>query len=246
MRIGTWNIRAFMLKDLFSKRNWFLRLPLIIKTIKEENPDIMCFQEVHGILQRYTLLMFLRGYKYAYKRSKGDWNIFSMENGIAYKKDVFDIFFTSGRNLSDNGQLNGNRWGAKEHRSYCIAMLKHKNGKPVNVACTHFDPYSEESKIGSSKIINSLFYNVFNVFLCGDFNFTPQCVGYKIMTESWKDAQEGHQFGTANKWKYDTPPADHRIDYIFTNSKVEEIYTIPVMGKTFPSDHCPIFANIKL
>lgn len=64
------------------------------------------------------------------------------------------------------------------------------------------------------------------------------------MTQSVKDSQAGCVGGTANKWVYHTPPADHRIDYIFTNNKVIDSHIVYVpVGGVFPSDHCPVFVE---
>lgn len=169
MKLGTWNIRSLMLKDMFSKRNWFYRLPFIIKTLKSEDPDIMCFQEVHGLIQRWSLLLFLRGYRYVFKRTDGDCNPFSMENGIAYKKSKFDYVFSFGEVFTPEAD-------SKTNRSFvCCEFFDTDSYMLFDVVSTHFDPRSEAAKIAC--VHSLLKVSSMDSFYCGDFNFTPQCRG---------------------------------------------------------------------
>lgn len=235
MKIGTYNIRLLMSKDK-GHRNWFKRFPYIIKTIKEQNPDILCIQEC-SIIQRLCLKISLIKYKYVF--SKYDKKISSQELGILYKKNKYELLHT------ESIRLDGNRILMKS------VFLKIGTFYLFNVINTHLDPYIKENRLKSVSSMLSYLDDLENYpyIVCGDFNFNQESDEYSVITEKFNDVCKDSTIGTHNGFSKKTPDKSSRIDFIFTNYKYEHGYTVANYNKEkelFPSDHYPVFAEIML
>ena len=120
---------------------------------------------------------------------------------------------------------------------------------------THFDHVGETARTESSRLlINEIakYSADYPIILSGDFNYTSNSEGYKIITSKLSDSKyisKAESIGgniTFNGFGNDIKP-DNKIDFIFVNDKVEvlnHIIDTTTFNVLYPSDHYPVIAEI--
>lgn len=249
MKIVTFNIRRDF--DTDGKNRFIYRKERILKKIKCENPDIICFQEVlPEVLEwlkrefpEYMMAGCGRG------QSLGDEAAI-----VAFQKDKFDIVKMDTFWLSETPFIPGSRY---ENQSVCprtctMVLLKEvETGNVIRVYNTHLDHEGENArKRGLEQIfmqikLNKLFPDAFMI-LAGDFNMLPEDPQMKWCFEKSEliDLTKGmkgtfHEFG-----KISNP---EKIDYIFASKDFEVLkrgHWLEAENDEYLSDHYPLFVEI--
>lgn len=141
-------------------------------------------------------------------------------------------------------------WGEFEIKS---------SGNHIFVFNTHFDHVGETARAESAKIILDTIEKVAGdnpVVLTGDFNILDDSKPYQLLTSSFlTDAihaselpHTGAEF-TYSGFEVSVPSDGRRIDYIFTNNRVEVLKHATITtfrDGYFPSDHLPVLTEINL
>lgn len=149
-------------------------------------------------------------------------------------------------------------WDAALERICTWVLLEHKkSGKKLRVFNTHFDHRGEQARANSARLILRKIDDISRagetVALMGDLNALPDQEPIEVISEKLKDARIVSQTpsfgpeGTYNGFNYTEPP-NRRIDYIFV--KDTEVMKYGVLNDPvnlhFPSDHFPVYAEIRL
>lgn len=160
--------------------------------------------------------------------------------------------------LSETPEKPGWGWDAKYNRICTWAKLKPQKGKEFMVFNTHLDHQGDVAREESAKLIirkiEELNTKKLPVILMGDFNLTPDKAPIKFIMKHLQDSNaitEQPAYGpkgTFNGFDFNSTLPE-RIDYIFVNNKVVvNKYAVLTDSKDnrYPSDHLPVFVNIKL
>lgn len=252
MKIMTFNLRMDTEHDgINSFTNRFQR---VIDTIRNENADIIGFQEVtdsmrpkiRAALKEYTTVGCGRG-----------WNYKDEAMLIAFKPDLFELISLENVWLSETPSVPGSKYGFDHSpcpRMYTSLLLKHNDiEKPFRFINTHLDHTGERARVQESTQLTADIAKYEEKFiLTGDFNAEPSAKEIKMITENL--ASKGcidctlnigptfHAFGALPQEK------QVKIDYIFTNGackSVHRVEDIPVNGQYY-SDHFAVCAEIEI
>lgn len=251
MKVMSFNIRMNAYDDV-GVRDWEYRKEYLVETIKEENPDIIGFQEVMAGPYAY-LCESLKGYGsvITYRDDSED------PEGcpVFYKEDRYEVLDKNSFWLSETPEKMSRDWDSGCYRICSYALLKDKSsGKEFLVFNTHLDNASEEARIKGIRVVLDKITEVGNVpaMLMGDFNAYEDSETYRSAVEAFYDVKyqtENTMTGcTYQEWgeKLD----DECIDYIMISKEGLTVNAYRVVTKTFDgvysSDHFPIVADIVL
>lgn len=237
---------------------WTERHSAISSQIKRFHADIIGMQEVL-VHQRDQLLVDLPGFvSIGVGRDDG---INAGEFApIFYRKARFQLLNSATFWLSPTPELPSKGWDAALNRICTYAHLVDIQSKDTFwVFNTHFDHVGEIARMKSSELILQKMKEVTKetsqaVIFCGDLNLNDDHPTIAFLQSQLKDAlleakhMKTNMNRTFNNFDLNTP-ASKRIDYIFTNKKisVQSFETIvESFGVSYPSDHFPILAKLKI
>ena len=252
IKIMTFNLRVNTPNDGINE--FFLRSERVLKAIRDENPDLIGFQEdkdeMRAFLRRelpdYTIL------------GCGSTNTLNHAgNSIAYKTDRFEVIDLETRWFSETPSVFGSTYGgdqSKYPRCYRHARLHVLDGgEIIHFINLHTDHLGQNARMLESRQLAEVIRScgTEHVFVTGDFNAEPNSEEIRLLTE---DASLGlldatreiagsfHNFGRL------IPSV--KVDYVFFDSKVSCIEShavedIPVNG-VYISDHNPVVATFAL
>lgn len=262
IRIMSYNVRNF---DLYNWTNNERSRKGMISIIKDENPDIACFQEYYtqdtGFYNNTALLRTKAGFKYAHVeinyvlQKKQKWGIATFTNYPIINKGVVK-FSTRTKNIaiytdivtpSDtfrvfNVHLQSYRLAQKDY-NYIDSL---QQGKPID---------GESNKRIANKIKNAFIVRAeqvltltdyiskspYKVILCGDFNDTPISYTYDQLTKNLSDAFIESGWGIGHT--YISPIPLFRIDFILFDTAYRA-YDYRCIHKNY-SDHYPISTLLR-
>jgi endonuclease/exonuclease/phosphatase family metal-dependent hydrolase len=267
LRILQWNVSSWgqSNKSQLPQTNYG---PSTVALIKEQQADILCFQEFWDRRDWYSKELNLQAFKqmgYPYSFFVKSFN----ESG-ELKTGVVVV---SKYPITDTASFSYGEYDAAEHLIYADIQVKHQK---IRFFTTHLQSvqfnngeYSAVTKIEKSDkeglndsrtIIHKLKYayhfreaeaklahkkiseSPYPVIICGDFNDVPNSYTYFTIRGNLQDAfvQKGTGFGRT--FQYLSPTL--RIDYILADKKypVAQYRRIKVPY----SDHYPIVADLKI
>lgn len=176
MKLATFNIRCDYGQD--GANNFCFRKPYIVKKIRSEAPDILCFQEVLPHIAAWLKETFPEYCAVGCGRSEGFEDEMAL---IAFKKERFDLVGVDTFWLSRTPYMPGSRY---EEQSICPrtateAILWDLEEKRLyRVVNTHLDHEGSQAREqGLSQIMERLLHPVnfpeALLLLAGDFNAEP-------------------------------------------------------------------------
>lgn len=229
------------------------RAPRLHAVIAPYDADIIGLQEYSPEWEMHIEKYFGGQYEMFNKYRSTDVDVES--SPILWKKDKFDCVGTGYFWLSDTPTLQSRGWDkiCECYRMCVYAILKDKTtGTTFTFMNTHFgfgdycQQKSAELVADYSRKISSL-----PTVLVGDFNMTPDSIGYKTATKYFTDvnaATVNDLRSTYHGYRPDKIKNEH-IDYCFIGDNVtpvtEKIIDELVDGK-FPSDHYGLFVKVEL
>ncbi len=254
IKVMTYNIRCGYCEDSSSVNNWSNRKYLVAYVVKSHNPDLIGLQEAE-MFQVKDLIEMLDEYDW-YGVSREDGKEKGESNSIFFRKNKFTVEKLKTLWLSETPELISKGWDAAYNRTVTIVKLKSKSTlNEFYFLNTHFDHIGETARTESSKLLVneiSKYSANYPVVLTGDFNYTSNSDGYKIITSKLSDSKiisKTESIGgniTFNGFVKDIQP-NNKIDFIFVNEKVEvldhKIDTTTYNG-LYPSDHYPVISEI--
>lgn len=239
-KIVSFNIRC---RDDINGNSIAERAPRLFTVINPIDADIIGFQEYrpsweepikHYFGKDYDMFCKYRSTNTPYEASP-----------ILWKRDKFDLLEAGYFWLSDTPDVESKGWDEKYDcfRMCVYTILRDKStGTVFNVMNTHFG-FGDNGQRASAKLIyeRSKRVSALPTFVVGDFNMTPDSVGYAEMIRYFRDANEmtvQDRRGTYHG--YDPEKTSKHIDYCFVDDKITpktmRIIDELVDGK-YPSDH---------
>jgi endonuclease/exonuclease/phosphatase family metal-dependent hydrolase len=256
IKVMTYNIRCGYCEDSSDVNTWSKRKFLVAHLIKINNPDLIGLQEAEQF-QINDLVNMLDGYDY-YGVGRDDGKIKGEAAAVLFKKNRFRMESEKTLWLSETPEKISKGWDAALNRTVTIVRLKDlKSSKEFYFFNTHLDHIGEKARTESSRLIIDEINKTASalpVILTGDFNYTSNAEGYKIIIQKLFDAErisETESKGgdiTFNGFGKDIQP-DNKIDFIFVNDRFDVLnHTIDITtyNGMYPSDHYPIISEIRL
>lgn len=268
LKIMNYNVRNF---DLYNWSNNQVARQTMMDIVKNENPDIICFQEFFSDegkkLDNIQYIKKELGYKYYYftrelvKSDTRQWgiatfskypilskkNILKQEHPSAYgnypyKGIVTEILYNEDTFNIVNVHLQSVFLDDKDYET----LKKITDGEKVDVE----DNMSIIRKIlvaykRRATQIENLFVELAtlnkNTIICGDFNDTPVSYTYNKITNEYKDVFPSTGKGWGATYNRFFP--GFRIDFIMISKDLSPLKTYTIKDKT--SDHNPLVSYIK-
>lgn len=256
LKLVTYNIRCCW--DRVDGINVFLmRQGLMLQKIKQEKPDVICFQEVIEPIYDF-LSEHLSDYALIYnQRCEG----YTGEGlVVAVKKSTARIITVDSFWLSKTPYVPGSRY---ENQSDCprVCQMLHikslKSGKDFYVCNNHLDHISDEARILGIKqvlefVSEKLEKHHAPIFIIGDFNAEPDsetikyCNSYEKIPLRDITSHISHSFHDFGR--RETPC---KIDYIYTDKATanieHQVYEwLDELNGVYLSDHYPIAVEIEI
>lgn len=257
LKVCTFNLRV--IAEVDGINIFYNRTGRISDTIKEQNPDIIGFQEA-AIPMKEWLGKELSplGYNIVGCGRSADYR--GESTCIAYRRDDFELISLETRWLSATPLVPGSRYAADQSscpRIYTAATLKHKDSDEIFIFLnTHLDHKgSEARKLGALDVVRYLSERKLPFIITGDMNAypgTPEIdafTAYNINGRPVIDAT-ATVGGTFHAFGRFTDENAKKIDYIFTDLHCDISKSFVVTDKPadgiYISDHNPVCAFVEL
>lgn len=266
-RVLTCNIRVDLPEDEAKGFGWRNRKDICIKVIADENPDIICLQEV------------LKGQFEDLKRAFPQFQAFGFDgpemdahpvgyHGIAKNPILFSeeryALVSGGTYWLSETPLNAGSisWGSARARHANYVRLQDKKSKrEFRVINLHLDHVSQQAREKQIQVVldeAGQYTADFPQLLTGDFNAgMANAVYTRVKDSGWQDSytvlhgetEPGYTVHLFQGEKYEKKDKGKKIDFIFSKGNVKaiaaEIIRSHVDGK-YPSDHYFVSAEIQL
>ena len=249
MKIVTYNIRNVYEKD--GVNSFVHRAGMIVDTILEKDPDIICIQEATQKI--ITMLRRCLSPEYTVLMTQREEGLSGEGLAVAYRQDRctlygLDIFW-----LSPTPQVIASKFpGQSKHSRICQKLLfkNEQTGNLFKMYNIHLEERSEEVRVQQMELIMDHWSGeTVPTLLMGDFNTVPTKQVYaRCMEQGLADLTDGitetfHKFGQI------TPGL--KLDYIFTDPATAAragdvcVWNQCING-IYLSDHYPLELNIDL
>ena len=250
MKIVTFNIRYDCGKD--GENNFEFRKDIILRTIRREMPEVICFQEVLTHMAAWLKESLPGYYVVGCPREQ---NLVGEGLYIAYRRDTMDLFRLENFWLSPTPEIPASRY---EEQSKCprvcteVILQEISSCQCFRVVNVHLDHISSLARVlGAQQILDKLESETFlpdlPAIVTGDLNATPDAPEIQLFQKAPKlrcltddIGNTYHGYGLAEPMQ---------IDYIFAHPsiachKVEKWEDRD--GAVFISDHYPVCAELEL
>jgi len=250
MKLVTFNIRLDWNRD--GENNFCYRKDLIIKTIRSEMPDIICFQEVLPHVAVWLKESLKEYYIVGCPRETG---FKGEQTCIAFLPYRFNLMKFDSYWLSPTPYVPGSRYEIQSDcPRVCAEATFHQleTDKVFRVINTHLDHVGHQARLlGVEQIIKKMkeepFFPDAPCIFVGDMNAEPDSEEMIYVTEHTGMVDLTMDIGiTYHGFMKDTPV---KIDYIFADPRIRccsasrwEVRE----GNVFISDHYPVCAEIEL
>ena len=215
MKIVTYNLRCLYKSD--GVNSFVHRAGLILDTIAEEAPDIICFQEATE-----KNISFLRRYlapTYTVLLTQREEGLSGEGLAVAYRQDKCSLYGLEVIWLSPTPQVISSKFpGQSKHSRICQKMLfkNEETGNVFKVYNIHLEELSEDVRVQQMELIlRHRADETVPTILLGDLNTVPSGKVYALFGEHGladltKDIPiTFHGFGTKNP--------GYQLDYILTD-----------------------------
>jgi len=251
LRVMTFNVRLPVADD--GSDRWELRRDLMVRTIRQQHPDVMGTQELYKLQGDY-IVGKLPEYTWFGIGRHGDDGDEHM--GVFYRSDRLRVVESGNFWLSDTPDVPGSiTWGHPYPRMVTWALFELKaSGRRFYYYNTHL-PYREQDEEARSKGAAEILARLralpasVPVILTGDFNTSPDSPAHALLTQELRDARltaSSHSGPEATFHNFTGIP-DRRIDWIFYRgfrAVAEHTITTQQDGR-YPSDHFPVLAELR-
>lgn len=261
-RLMTFNVRISFAND--GENNWSLRKPILINSIKEYAPDILCVQESTPEVIGEISNSFPQYSNYGRGRDSVN-NNNSESCHIFFNTDIFSIDSLHSGTFwfSNTPEIPGSKSWNTAFTRICtyVRLVENKTNKAIYVYNNHWDHLSEMARDSSAVLlvekINARTNSNEPCFVTGDFNAVE--TDYPIQYLLSKKGALSDAFSATKKQRNDstdktfhgfTGVATERIDFIFFENRVPLKIENCIIGRynengRYPSDHFPVVADFK-
>lgn len=250
MKFVTFNLRCDWGQD---GANCFVyRQPLILKTLAQEKPDVICFQEVLPHMAVWLKQNLTEYYVVGCGRGK---KLDDEQMSVAFRRDSYNLIQMNTFWMSETPLVPGSRY---QEQSDCprtcteVVLAESETGRVFRVLNTHLDHVGAGARrLGLTQILKylekaELFANA-PVILAGDFNAPPDSEEMRVFDDfpGYTNATKGIGATYHGYMKADPP---EYIDYIFLKGGVAcdrvEKWQHEENG-VYLSDHYPVCAELS-
>lgn len=198
IKIISANIRVALKTDVEKGRGWDKRKDLVFQVIKDQNPDIICLQEVMKVQNEDFKKDFPGFFSFGFEGPEmdaytdGEYHLIA-KNPILFNTTKYE-FITGGTYwLSEQPHLGGSMaWETARARHVNWVRLKEKaSGKVFRVLNTHFDHVSGEAKQKAAEMIleeSDQYPENFPQILAGDFNSDVTSSPIQTLRTQWEES----------------------------------------------------------
>jgi endonuclease/exonuclease/phosphatase family metal-dependent hydrolase len=256
VRVMTFNIRYGSADD--GENSWPHRRELLIKVIRDFNPDILGVQEAERS-QVDELTDEFPSYSVNGVGREADGG--GEYSAIFYRRKRFDLCAAGTDWLSDTPAVPGSKsWGNNLPRIVTWMMaLDRTNGRRFWVYNTHWDHQSQEARLKSGQLmakqIGEQTEGKFPALVTGDFNAGEKNPAMpaltrksNLLTDTIRAVHRDEKVvGTFNGFTGE--PGPEKIDGIFTTREWQVLQAEirrDHEGGRYPSDHFPVTATVSL
>jgi endonuclease/exonuclease/phosphatase family metal-dependent hydrolase len=251
LRVMTFNVRLGTADD--GPNRWELRRDIMVRTIREQHPDVMGTQELYKFQGDY-IADKLQQYKWFGVGRFG--NDGDEHMGVFYRTDRLKVLDSGNFWLSDTPDKPGSiTWGNVFPRMVTWALFEVKaTHRRFYYYNTHF-PYRDQDEPIRTRAAQEILARVKALpadvpfVMTGDFNSPPDRPDHALLTQVLHDARldAPKRSGPDATFHNFTGKPDFRIDWIlyrgFTATDVATITT--QQDGRYPSDHFPVVADLK-
>lgn len=257
------NIRVALKSDIEKGHGWDSRKELAIQIIKEQNPDIICLQEVLRIQNEDFKEAFPDFFSFGFEGPEMDPHTDGGYYGIAknpilFNKSKFQLIAAGQYWLSDEPHIAGSMsWGTARARHVNWLRLKEiSTGNQFRVLNTHLDHKSIQAQVHQAKMIveeSNQYEKDFPQILAGDFNSDQESTPIIDIKNHWIDT-----YGVLNDYKEPgftvhgfigeaSKTKKGKVDFIFIKGAISTKESAIVKDKIdnrYPSDHYFVTAEL--
>jgi len=255
IRVMTFNIRFGTAPD--GENAWPHRRDLLIKVIREADPDLLGLQEALRS-QLDQLVDELPQYVPVGVGREADGQ--GEYSAILFRRGRFDLAAAETFWLSDSPTVPGSRtWGNALSRICTWArFLDRTNGQRIWVFNTHWDHQSQPARLESGRLIARRIKELASeepVVVMGDFNAGEDNAAIAALTENGRLLEDTFRKLHPDKTQAGTfhgfsgNPGKEKIDAVFIRGpwQTSEAQIVDAHeGDRYPSDHFPVTATISL
>ncbi len=225
MRVMTYNIRGGWGMD----GRWSTER--IAEVVLDQNPDIVCFQEVH---QRLPQSRFVD------------------QPGRLQKALGLPVVFQANLRLGLGGYglALASRYPVNTVQNHLLPSVREQRGVlevnlttptgPLTVFCTHWGLNGAERQRQAARLAELVTAAPGPALVCGDFNEGPEASGLRLLLARTGLADAD---AAGNRLTYPADAPASRIDYILYSPELTLGASCPVA--TLVSDHLPLVADFK-
>lgn len=251
LRVMSFNVRVPVEAD--GPNRWEARRDIMVRTIREEHPDVLGTQELHQEQGDYIVAKLPEYTWFGIDRRGGH----SDEHmGVFYRKDKLVLKDSGNFWLSDTPDQPGSiSWGHPYPRMVTWALFQDKaSGRRFYYYNTHL-PYQEQDEParvkGAKEILGRLAKLPANLpfILTGDLNTDASSPTYALLTKQLTDtrAVAPTVAGPEKTFHNFTGQPTQRIDFIMERGfKPTHFATLTTQQDgRYPSDHFPVEADLQ-
>lgn len=250
IRVMTFNVRLPLVQD--GGNAWEKRRDILVRTISQEQPDLIGTQELHKPQGDY-IVAHLPNYSWFGTGRRGGRSDEHM--GIFYRRDRFRIVESGDFWLSDTPEIPGSlTWDHPYPRMVTWALMETIGGRrQFYIYNTHL-PYRAEDEPARLKGASLLLDRIaalpseIPLVVTGDFNTEPGAPVHALLTQSLTDVRSAASTseGPSATFHAFTGTAGRRIDWILTRGfKPLATRTVTTnQDERYPSDHFPVVADL--
>lgn len=242
MQIVTFNLRCLYKSD--GVNSFVHRAGLILDTVQEKKPEIICFQEATE-----KNMAFLRRYlapEYTVLLNQREEGLSGEGLAVAFRQEAVSLYGLEVRWLSPTPEVVASKYpGQSVHSRICQRLLfkNEATGKCFRIYNLHLEEISEDVRLLQvQQVVRQLAEETMPFFLLGDFNTVPTGKVYPwLLEQKLTDVTANipasfHGFGTRQ------PP--YKLDYIFTDPATAQNCSACAwdhcLNGIYLSDHYPI------
>lgn len=236
------------------ENEWFKRIPLVVRTIRNYDPDTFGVQEAHKEWMT-ALTGAFPDYDYV-GVGRDDGKDDGEFSAVFYKKDDFKVIDKGNFWLSEHPEKPGKGWDAACVRICSWAKLKDKKtGKIFVHFNTHLDHKGEKAMQNGAELVAKKAAEICPEgvsFFTGDFNVTPDSAPCKAVLDGGfvdcRDVADTTDMSITYHAFESTEIPGCIIDYVFAKGDVKVSHFKVVkdhIDGAIPSDHYAVFADVE-